>query len=287
MGWWRDFSWFPLSSFLFLFKIRYGKIRKRRRSTVCDRSPSRCKNGNGACAAPAVRVRRRICVAHRLRPSCLRPERGNRASATLLHYIHIHVFIIIIIREIIDAQPEKEKKKKKRFKSNHKSSDVGGGIFTKEKEEEGRRLWSEWKRCRCRWRHIIGGIKRKKEYNTQGRRYVDIDVEIEASVFEKAETTLPFLGPVTELHEVADAVWWCHRRRRQFNVSSAHLKPNVLLGSNKTKTNKHKQKFSWWLRKNVCLLLSFVCRRRNIYKQLKYTMCVSYCVFGYLIPHFL
>ena len=69
-----------------------------------------------------------------MRPSCLRPERGNRASATLLHYIHIHVFIIIIIREIIDAQPEK--KEKKRFKSNHKSSDVGGGIFTKEKNKE-------------------------------------------------------------------------------------------------------------------------------------------------------
>ena len=49
--------------------------------------------------------------------------------------------------------------------------------------------------------------KEKKEYNTQGRGYVDIDVEIEASVFEKAEATLPFLGPVTELHEVADAVW--------------------------------------------------------------------------------
>ncbi len=55
--------------------------------TVCDRSPSRCRNGNGACAAPAARVRRRICVARRSRRSCPRPERGNRASATLLHNI--------------------------------------------------------------------------------------------------------------------------------------------------------------------------------------------------------
>lgn len=42
--------------------------------------------------------------------------------------------------------------------------------------------------------------------NTQGRRDVDINVEIETGVFEKAEATLPFFGPVAELHEMADAV---------------------------------------------------------------------------------
>jgi hypothetical protein len=46
----------------------------------------------------------------------------------------------------------------------------------------------------------VGFIKMK--CNTESRGDVDIeDVEIEASVFEKAEATLSFLGPV------ADAVW--------------------------------------------------------------------------------
>ena len=48
---------------------------------------------------------------------------------------YIHVFIIII-REIIEALHTTRKERKKRFKSNHKSSDVGGGIFTKEKNKE-------------------------------------------------------------------------------------------------------------------------------------------------------
>jgi hypothetical protein len=46
----------------------------------------------------------------------------------------------------------------------------------------------------------VGFIKMK--CNTESRGDVDIDdVEIEGSVFEKAEATLSFLGPV------ADAVW--------------------------------------------------------------------------------
>ncbi len=42
--------------------------------------------------------------------------------------------------------------------------------------------------------------------HTQSGRDVDVDVKVEAGVFEKAETTLPFLGPMTELHQMTYTV---------------------------------------------------------------------------------
>ena len=72
--------------------------------------------------------------------------------------------------------------------------------------------------------------RKKKKTRTEGRGDVDVDVKVEAGVFEKAESTLPFLGPVAELHEVTDAVGRCHRRRRQQNVLGANLQPNILPG---------------------------------------------------------
>ena len=65
--------------------------------------------------------------------------------------------------------------------------------------------------------------------STQCGRDVDVDVKVEAGVFEQTEATLPLLGPVTEFHQVADAVGSRHLSRWQLNVLRAQFQPHVLL----------------------------------------------------------
>ena len=58
---------------------------------------------------------------------------------------------------------------------------------------------------------------------TEGGGDVDVDVEVEACVFQEAEATLPFLGPMAQFHQVSDAVRRRQARRRMQNVLSAHF----------------------------------------------------------------
>jgi len=69
----------------------------------------------------------------------------------------------------------------------------------------------------------------KNGESTQSGRDVDVDVKVEAGVFEQTEATLPLLGPVTEFHQVADAVGSRHLSRWQLNVLRAQFQPHVLL----------------------------------------------------------
>lgn len=65
--------------------------------------------------------------------------------------------------------------------------------------------------------------------DTQCGGDVNVDVKVEAGVFEEAKAALPFFGPVSQLHEVADAIGREDRRRGQENVLRANLQPHVLL----------------------------------------------------------
>ena len=66
--------------------------------------------------------------------------------------------------------------------------------------------------------------KKKEEESrksTEGKE--NVDVKVEAGVFEKAESTLPFLAP----H--GSSLGGRRRRQQDVDVLGAHLQPNILM----------------------------------------------------------